>query len=260
MISLTEAQIFAAATSFMLVSVRLFGVFLAAPFFGFRAFPMQIRVTLTLFLALMLFPSLTDQAKAFALSPPTFFAVILEFCIGLFIGFLVRLGMMAVELAAEVLSVQTGLSFATSYVRDPNIASGLVGEFLGLTAIALMFAMNLHLVLLDFVVGSFKTLPFGVWPGQWNLQEVVRQLSFSFGLGMVLALPTIVVYTIFYIVQAILARTSPQFNLFAVGFAITVPLAFVVLMIVLPDLPAFVQRALEPAYGTIRTGLGQWPN
>ncbi|MEY4084019.1 MAG: hypothetical protein RL483_1388 [Pseudomonadota bacterium] len=257
MISLTEAQVFAAATSFMLVSVRLFGVFLAAPFFGFRAFPMQIRVSLTLFLALLLFPNLTEQAKSFALAPPTFFAVALELFIGLFIGFVIRVGMMAIELAAEVLSVQTGLSFATSYVRDPNIASGLVGEFLGLTAIALMFAMNLHLVMLDFVMASFKTLPFGTWPGGWNLQEVVRLLSFSFGLGMVLALPTIVVYTLFYIIQAILARTSPQFNLFAVGFAITVPLAFVVLMIILPDLPAFVQRALEPAYGTVRMGLGQ---
>ena len=83
---------------------------------------MQIRVSLTLFLALLLFPNLTEQAKSFALAPPTFFAVALELFIGLFIGFVIRVGMMAIELAAEVLSVQTGLSFATSYVRDPNIA------------------------------------------------------------------------------------------------------------------------------------------
>jgi flagellar biosynthetic protein FliR len=64
-----------------------------------------------------------------------------------------------------------------------------------------------------------------------------------------------VVYLLFYVIQAILARTSPQFNLFSVGFAITVPLAFLVLMIVLPDLPEFVTRSLEGPFTLIRKGL-----
>ncbi len=63
------------------------------------------------------------------------------------------------------------------------------------------------------------------------------------------------VYLLFYVIQAILARTSPQFNLFSVGFAITVPLAFLVLIILLPDMPVFVARALEAPFSLIRQGL-----
>jgi len=59
------------------------------------------------------------------------------------------------------------------------------------------------------------------------------------------------------VIQAVLARTSPQFNLFSVGFAITVPLAFLVLMIVLPDLPQFVARTVEAPFALMRQGLGQ---
>ena len=181
----------------------------------------------------------------------------IELLIGVFIGFLIRLGLMAIEVAAEVLSIQTGLSFATNYVRDPNIASGLMGEFLGLTAIALMFMLNIHLVLLELVIESFRTLPFGQWPSAWTLPALTGLIARAFQLGLVLSLPSIVVYLLFYVIQAILARTSPQFNLFSVGFAITVPLAFLVLIIILPDLPEFVQRSLDASVRLIRSGLLQ---
>ena len=243
------------ATGLMLVSLRLFGMFLSMPLFAFRAFPMRLRLMVVLLIAVSILPGLVSEAKAFGLEPPTFMAAGIELFIGVFIGFLIRLGLMAVELAAEVLSIQTGLSFSTSYVRDPNIASGLMGEFLGLTAIALMFMLNIHLVLLEVVIDSFKSLPFGQWPTAWTLPALTAMVARAFQLGLLLSLPSIVVYLLFYVIQAILARTSPQFNLFSVGFAITVPLAFLVLIIVLPDLPEFVQRSVEAPFRLIRQGL-----
>lgn len=245
------------ATGLMLVSLRLFGIFLAMPLFAFRAFPMRLRLMVALLIAISILPGVVSQAKGLGLAPPTFLAAGIELLIGVFIGFLIRLGLMAVEVAAEVLSIQTGLSFATNYVRDPNIASGLMGEFLGLTAIALMFMLNVHLVILEVVIESFQTLPFGRWPTVWSMPAVTALIARAFQLGLVLSLPSIVVYLIFYVIQAILARTSPQFNLFSVGFAITVPLAFLVLMIVLPDLPEFVQRSLDAPFTLIRQGLMQ---
>ncbi len=255
MLTITSDFFMQWATGLMFVSLRLFGMFLSMPLFAFRAFPMRLRLMVVLLISVAILPGLVDQTKGFGLTPPTFMTAALELLIGVFIGFLIRLGLMAVELAAEVLSIQTGLSFATNYVRDPNIASGLMGEFLGLTAIALMFALNIHLVLLELVIDSFRTLPFGTWPAAWDLPAVTKLISRAFQLGLVLSLPSIVVYLLFYVIQAILARTSPQFNLFSVGFAITVPLAFLVLMIVLPDLPEFVTRSLEGPFTLIRKGL-----
>jgi len=217
------------ATGLMFVSLRLFGIFLSMPLFAFRAFPMRLRLMVVLAIAVAILPGLVPQARGFGLTPPTFVAAGIELLIGVFIGFMIRLGLMAIELAAEILSNLTGLSFATNYVRDPNLASGLVGEFLGLMTLALMFALNVHLAVLEVVIESFKTLPFGQWP----------------------------VYLIFNVIQAVLARTSPQFNLFSVGFAIAVPLAFFVLMITLPDLPQFVARSVEAPFALIRQGLGR---
>ncbi len=117
------------ATGLMFVSLRLFGIFLSMPLFAFRAFPMRLRLMVVLAIAVAILPGLVPQAKGFGLTPPTFVAAGIELLIGVFIGFMIRLGLMAIELAAEILSNLTGLSFATNYVRDPNLASGLVGEF-----------------------------------------------------------------------------------------------------------------------------------
>ena len=245
------------ATGLMFVSLRLFGVFLSMPLFAFRAFPMRLRLMVVLLIAIAILPGLVQQTKGFGLTPPTFVAAGIELLIGVFVGFMIRLGLMAVEVAAEVLSILTGLSFATNYVRDPNLASGLMGEFMGLTTLALMFALNIHLAVLEVVIESFKTLPFGQWPTAWSLPAVTGMIARAFQLGLVLSLPAMVVYLIFNVIQAVLARTSPQFNLFSVGFAITVPLAFLVLMIVLPDLPQFVVRSVEAPFALIRGGLAR---
>ncbi len=245
------------ATGLMFVSLRLFGVFLSMPLFAFRAFPMRLRLMVVLLIAIAILPGLVQQTKGFGLTPPTFVAAGIELLIGVFVGFMIRLGLMAVEVAAEVLSILTGLSFATNCVRDPHLASGLMGEFMGLTTVALMFALNIHLAVLEVVIESFKTLPFGQWPTAWSLPAVTGMIARAFQLGLVLSLPAMVVYLIFNVIQAVLARTSPQFNLFSVGFAITVPLAFLVLMIVLPDLPQFVVRSVEAPFALIRGGLAR---
>ena len=59
----------------------------------------------------------------------------------------------------------------------------------------------------------------------------------------------------FNLTQAFLARTSPQLNLFSVGFAVSIPLAFLVIFMILPDLQMVLLRSLENPMQLIRQGL-----
>jgi flagellar biosynthetic protein FliR len=256
MITITGLQIEQYMLVLMLASVRIFGLFLTAPMFAFRALPMQFRVLLTLLLAFYFFPFVGTENFPTPGGSINFFFVMIELATGAFIGFMIRLGLMAVDVAAEVLSFQAGFSFASTFFNDPMLDSGLVGQFLGLIMIALCFALNIHLLVLDLVLSSFKTLPFGVWPSQWSIQGVIDILTSSFRLGLILAMPVLLVYIMFNMTQAFLGRTSPQMNLFSVGFAISIPLAFLVLVIVLPDLPDVLKRSLEEPMQLIRQGLG----
>ena len=239
----------------MLVSLRLLGLFLAMPMFAFRAVPMRLRVVLSLVLAFGLAPLVNKQAVPAQAMAPGFFMVFIELAIGLSAGFLIRVGLMAVDVLAEMLSIQSGLSFAVSYTNDPTLNSGLMAEFLGLLSLALAFVLNIHLLVLDILMQSFRVLPFGVWPSAWQWSRVLELVSQTFVLGLVLSLPAIAVYGLFNMSQSVLARVSPQMNLFSIGFSVMIPVAFAVLAFLLPIFPDLVLRALEEPMLLLRRGL-----
>ena len=243
---------------FMFASMRVFGLFLTTPLFAFRALPIQFRLLVAISFAAYMMPVIASQLIPNPGSI-TFFASVIELCIGAFMGFVIRVGFMVIDIAAEVLSFQAGFSFASTAFRDPALDSGLVAQFLGLTAIALAFSLNIHLVLIEIILSSFKTIPVGVWPDAWTSKGVLELVAASFRLGLILSMPVLLVYMMFNLTQAFLGRTSPQMNLFSVGFAVSIPLAFLVIFMILPDLKIVLERSLENPMQLIRQGV-ETPN
>lgn len=242
----------------MLVSLRLLGFFLVMPMFALRAISMRLRVVLSLVMAfglLPLVPLAENQLLSAQVMQASYAFALLELLIGLTAGFVVRMSFLAVEFLAEVLSIQSGLSFAASTFKDPVLQSGLMGELLGMVTLAIAFLMNVHLLALDLVLRSFQVIPFGTYPAAWNFASMVELTQQGFVLGVVLTMPAIVVYFFFNLTQAMMSRVTPQMNLFSVGFAISVPVAFVLLALLLPAFPEVVQRALEAPVGLLRLGL-----
>jgi flagellar biosynthetic protein FliR len=254
MITMTGLQIEQYMAVFMFASLRVFGLFLTAPMLSFRTFPMQFRLFIALAFGVYVMPMIANEVIPNPGSM-TFFASVIELSIGAFIGFVIRIGFVAIDVASEILSFQSGFSFAATNFRDPTLESGLVGQFLGLIALALSFALNIHLVLIDIVLSSFKTVPVGTWPSAWNALGVVALVSATFKLGLILSMPVILVYMMFNLTQAFLGRTSPQMNLFSIGFAVSIPLAFFVIFMILPDLKIVLERSLENPLQLIRQGV-----
>jgi flagellar biosynthetic protein FliR len=162
---------------------------------------------------------------------------------------------MVIEIAAEILSFLSGFSYASTTYRDPSLDSGLVSVFLNLVALAYTFTLNLHLVFIDIVLQSIKTLPFGSWPTEWSMQNMMILVSESFQLGLIVSLPIFLAYLMFNLIQGFLGRTSPQLNLFSVGFAFTIPLAFLVLNLLIPEVQSIVMHTLENPLSLVRDGV-----
>lgn len=244
-----------AVLAFMLVSLRMLGMFLSAPMLSFRAAPLRLRLMVCLVLGLSLMPMASSRMGDLGPQSVSFLAAAIEILVGITVGFVIRLGLMAVDLAAEVLSVQTGLSFASTYARDVALPSGVIGELLGMTALAIVLLMDVHLILIELIGQSYTLVPFGTWPAAWDRDAMMVLMTSAFRLGLVMSAPIFAVHVLFSMVQAVLGRTSPQLNLFSVGFAVTVPLGLLALGLIMPDMPRLVERALEPSLEFIRYGL-----
>jgi flagellar biosynthetic protein FliR len=52
--------------------------------------------------------------------------------------------------------------------------------------------------------------------------------------------------------QGFMGRTSPQMNLFSIGFALTIPVGVFLIYVLLPVFPEVLQRSLEAVYALLR--------
>lgn len=258
MISIPQSLIETVLLPGILAATRIIGLFLSAPFFTLQTIPQRFRVGLALVIAFAL-PVQVGTLAAVSMSLSTAgFAVLAasELVIGLAMGWLVRVGLIVFDITAEVLSIQSGLSYAATFNPDQALPSGVLGTLFGLLALALMFALNLHLVAIEILFDSFQSLPPGQWPKVLELNGVANLLTTCFGIGLILALPFIAVNLVVLSAQGFLGRTSPQLNLFSIGFAITIPLAVFLVYVLTPVFPDALQRSLEAVYALLRRSFG----
>ncbi|MFM7256014.1 MAG: flagellar biosynthetic protein FliR [Betaproteobacteria bacterium] len=258
MISIPQALIESVFLPGLLAATRIIGLFLSAPFFALQTIPQRFRVALALVIAFAI-PVQVGTLASVSMSMSTAgFALLAasELLIGLAMGWLIRVGLIVFDVTAEVVSIQTGLSFAATFNPDQALPSGVLGTLFGLIGLALMFVLNLHLVAIEILFESFQSLPPGEWPKVLDLTGVANLLTACFGIGLILALPFIAINLVALSAQGFLGRTSPQLNLFSIGFAITIPLGVFLVYALMPVFPEALQRSLEAVYALLRRAFG----
>lgn len=237
---------------------RLSGIFLVAPLLSHGAIPTRVKAGLILVLALCVSP-LIHVGNAQAVFGYDGIAVAFrEVVVGLLIGFAMRLVMVATEVAGGLLGVQSGLAFASVYDPQSGSFGDPLSKFLQLFALMVFVSLNGHLLLLGTVVQSFDTFPLagGFDFAQGWLKELLRLSGQMMGFGLLLMLPLLVTLFIVTLLQGVLNRSAPQFNLFSVGFQITMIVTLAMLVYVLGSFSRVMTALYEQAFVLIHGWLG----
>ena len=202
--------------AFIIVFVRFGTAFMIMPGFGDSFVTTRIRLLMTLAFTFALFPVLVDRMPAQI--PGTFgliFLVVSEFIIGLFIGTMARIFMAALDTAGMVISIQSGLGNAQLF--NPLFAGqgSLMGAFLTITGVMLLFATNLHHLLIMGVFESYEMFPVGAWADTGSMAELVaRGVSAAFAVGVSIAAPFIIIGILINAGMGVLSRLMPQIQVF----------------------------------------------
>jgi flagellar biosynthetic protein FliR len=211
----TAQQVFAGG----LVFARIGAIVMLLPGIGEAFIPARIRLSLAFVIALALYPVLAPAAPAEPGEVADLAgAIIKEVLIGLMIGGILRLFMNAVAVCGEIVSIQTTLSFAQTANPLQAQPSGTLATFLGILALVLIMATNLHHLFLGAIVRSYAVFPFKkAVPVSDAGYLAVQTMGRSFALGIQLAAPVIVFSLIFNIATGLVARVMPQFQVFFVA-------------------------------------------
>jgi len=199
-----------------LIFFRLAGVVMLMPGMGDTGVPTQARLAFTLLFALMMTPVVGNTLPRLPTGLGEMIGQVLhEVIIGLILGSLMRVMIFTLLTAGEVISLQTGLSFAQTANPAQAQPSTSVGSFMSMLGLVLVYATNTHHLFIRAFVDSYQVFS--------PLKEImladaatlmVRTLSQSFVLAMQMSAPLIVFALIFNIAVGFVGRVMPNFPVF----------------------------------------------
>jgi len=222
--SLREVQIF------FLVLFRTAGVIAVAPVLGGATVQRSVKIGLSILIALLLFPvvpvgSVVVPKSLIWLS----IGFVGELAVGIVLGFVARAALTAVEVGAQIVATQMGLTMAR--VLDPQSGSqvSVITLFQNLLAVLIFVTINAHHWVLEGLAESFQVVhPFAVVvPRNVGLMGV-NIMQGLFVAAMKIAAPGMVILLMVTILMGVIARTVPQINILIVGFPLKIGVGLLV--------------------------------
>lgn len=208
------SQLFAVLVLF----ARLGSAMMLFPIFGEAFVNSRSRLLLALSISVMLAPLLERYLPTIPTNTGALAVLLIgEVTIGVFIGLVARFLLNALHVAGMVFSFQSGLSLATQFDATQASQGSILGNFLTLSGMMLIFSMDLHHIMLRGVVDSYSLLPSNEFPPIEQMSEYLATLvSYIFRVGVQIAAPSIVVGLLLYLAAGLLARLMPNMQVFFV--------------------------------------------
>src|ERR1700760_4770476 len=184
----------ALAAAFMLVFARIGAMVMLLPGFGETNIPVRIKLAIALALTLIILPlhraayQIDMQSMA-----PLMVMLVHEIVIGVVLGATARVTLSALQVAGSVIAQQLGLGFVTAIDPTQGQQGLLIGNFLTILGVALLFATNLHYLVIAALDDSYTLFAPGEVPLTGDMAALVtRTAAGAFRIGVQLSAPFVV--------------------------------------------------------------------
>lgn len=216
---------------FLLILVRITAFFVTLPLFSYRTVPTLFKIGLSVFLALVMVP--TVEVSGLTIDGMYIILLLKELVIGLLIGFIAYLILSAVQVAGGFIDFQMG--FAIANVVDPQTGaqSPLTGQYFYIIALLFLLSVDGHHLLIDGIFFSYELLPVDTLISFQNesiASFVIDVFNSMFLIAFQMAVPIVGCLFLVDVALGIIARTVPQLNVFVVGLPIKIFVSFVALL------------------------------
>ena len=205
---------------FLLIFVRVSCFVYIAPYFGMTDTPARIRIGISFFTAILLYETLTP-VEAVVFNTVMEYAVIVmkEAIAGLLIGFGANICMAIVNFAGSIADMETGLSMATLMDPTTRESTSITGVLYQYSFMLMLIASGMYRYLFGALADSFTLIPVNgvVFHADSLLNSMIEFMNDYILIGFRIVLPIFCVTLLLNAILGVLAKVSPQMNMFAVG-------------------------------------------
>jgi len=218
--------------TFFIIFCRIGAAITLLPGLGESYVSARIRLIIALAISFILMPLLASQIPSIPESLLSLTLMITgEIVVGLFIGTVCKILISVTHVAGMIISLQMGISSAVIF--DPNQSSqgSLIGNMFGLMTILLLFATDMHLVMLRGVTESYSIFAVGKYPPLHDFAMTIAHLTAdSFTMAVQISAPFIVTGTLLFLAAGIIGRLMPTLQVFGILAAPQLLLGFSLLI------------------------------
>jgi flagellar biosynthetic protein FliR len=237
----------ALAAAFLLAFARVGTMVMLLPGVGEMSLPSRVRLTMALILTAILLPA---HQKAYAVDLKAFGPILTmlfqELIVGAVLGLTARLAISALQIAGAVIAQQLGLGFVTAVDPTQNQQGVIVGNFLSVLGITLIFATDLHHLVIAGLNDSYAIFQPGEMPIVGDVaQHITQVIATSFRIGIQLSAPFLVFGLLFNLGLGVLSRLMPQMQVFFIGLPLSILLGFLLLVLVIGSMMGTFTGYLE---------------
>jgi len=138
------------------------------------------------------------------------------------------------QVAGSVIAQQMGLGFVTSIDPTQGQQGVLIGNFLTILGVTLLFATDSHHLVIAALNDSYAIFAPGETMASGDVAALAtRAFAAAFRIGLQLAAPFLVFGLVFNIGLGVLARLMPQMQVFFVGVPLSIFAGFLIFALVL---------------------------
>ena len=212
---------------YMLVCCRIGGLLIFAPILGLRSVPVRIRVGLSLLVGMVAYPTLAEgfatspviEADPWLLAPVAF----LEAAVGVLIGYMAAIPMVAVQVGGKLMGQQMGLAFAEIYNPASDSSDDALGQMLFFLALATFLMMDGHEAMIFSVLRTFEYVDLGAFRVNDDIITLLTGLLLSaLDVGLRIAAPILAIVFLESVAMGFMAKTTPQLNILSLGFPLRI--------------------------------------
>lgn len=210
---------------FLLILIRMTCFLFAAPFYGMNNTPGQIKIALGVFVSYLIYFTTMPHEQVLYSTVLQYATVVLkEAIVGLMIGWGANICSSIVFFAGRMVDMEIG--FAMVNAMDPTTKENatISGFYYQYMVMLMLLVSGMHRYILQAVAETYELIPINgaVFHSDAMLQAVLDFMGSYISIGFQICLPVFASILIVNVVLGILAKVSPQLNMFAVGMQIKI--------------------------------------
>ncbi len=200
---------------------RISSMLMVMSVFGARFVSPKIRLYLGLAITFAVLPTIPAMPPEIQLvSFQGFMTTLEQIIIGVAMGMITVFVTQTFVLLGQILGMQSSLGFASMVDPANGQNTPLLGQLFMFLSILFFLSTDGHLIMINFAVISFTTLPVGVGKlTSVDFQSIASWLGIMMKAGLSMSLSGIIALLTINLSFGVMTRAAPQLNIFSLGFA-----------------------------------------